>query len=101
MSDFISVAKIGDVPPGEGRIVDAAGTPVALFHIDGEFFALDNTCIHKGGPLGDGACEGVSVSCPWHGWVYDVKTGACANSPGESVTTYEVRVEADNLLVKV
>jgi nitrite reductase/ring-hydroxylating ferredoxin subunit len=101
MSEFINVANVSDVPGGEGRVVDANGTPIALFHIDGEFHALDNTCLHRGGPLGDGICEGTTVTCPWHGWQYNVASGECVNMPGERVATYEVRVEGDTVQVKV
>ena len=101
MSDFISVAKVADVPAGEGRAVQADGTEVALFTVDGDFYAIDNTCIHRGGPLGDGMCSGATVTCPWHGWQYDVKTGECLNAPGESVDRYEVRVEGEDVQVKV
>ena len=101
MSDFISVAKVTEVPEGEGRVLDAAATPIALFNVAGTFHALDNTCIHKGGPLGDGACEGATVSCPWHGWQFEIQTGACVSSPGEAVDTYEVRVDGDRVFVKL
>lgn len=101
MSDFISVAKINDVPAGEGRVIEANGTTVALFNVDGGFHALDNTCIHRGGPLGDGFCAGTTVTCPWHGWQFNVASGECLNMPGESVGTYEVRVEGDDVQVKV
>ena len=101
MADFISVAKTTDIPEGEGRVVDAGGTPVALFNVDGSFHALDNTCIHRGGPLGDGICEATTVTCPWHGWQYDVTSGECTSSPGESVDRYEVRVAGDDVQVKL
>ena len=101
MSDFISVARVDDVPAGEGRVVDANGVSVALFNIEGEFRALDNTCIHRGGPLGDGICHATTVTCPWHGWQFDIATGECASSPGERVDTYEVRVAGDDVRVKV
>lgn len=100
MSDFISVAKSGDIPDGEGRVCSAGGIEVAVFHVDGNYYALDNTCIHRGGPLGDGVCHDSTVTCPWHGWQFDVKSGACRNMPGESVDTYEVRVEGDDVQVK-
>lgn len=100
MSDFTSVAKVDDVPDGEGRVVDADGIEVALFNVEGDFHALDNTCIHRGGPLGEGICDDHTVTCPWHGWQFDVTTGECKNSPGESVDSYEVRVEGDEVLVK-
>ncbi len=101
MSDFISVAKTADVPAGEGRVFEVDGTPVAVFNIDGTFHALDNTCLHRGGPLGDGICNATTVTCPWHGWQYNVTTGECASAPGEKVDTYEVRVEGDDVQVKV
>ena len=68
MSDFISVAKTTDVPAGEGRVFEVDGVPVAVFNIDGTFHALDNTCLHRGGPLGEGICNATTVTCPWHGW---------------------------------
>ena len=66
MSDFISVAKLTDVPSGEGRVVEAGEVAIALFNIDGTFHALDNTCLHRGGPLGDGICvdgTGTILAC--------------------------------------
>jgi len=101
MSDFTSVAKVDDVPEGEGRVVEVNGVAVALFNVGGTFYAIDDTCLHRGGPLGEGACEGTIVSCPWHGWQYDVTSGACLSSPGESVDKYEVQVEGDDVRVKV
>jgi nitrite reductase (NADH) small subunit/3-phenylpropionate/trans-cinnamate dioxygenase ferredoxin subunit len=101
MSDFTSVAKVDDVPEGEGRVVEVNGVAVGLFNVGGTFYAIDDTCIHRGGPLGEGACEGNVVSCPWHGWQYDVTTGECLSSPGESVEKYEVQVDGDDVQVKV
>lgn len=100
MSDFISVAKTADVPDGEGRMFEVGGVPVAVFNIGGTFRALDNTCLHHGGPLADGVCDATTVACPWHGWEYDLETGACTNEPGQSVDTYEVRVNGDDIQVK-
>lgn len=101
MSDFISVAKITDVPDGEGRVVEAGGLAIALFNIDGDFHALDNVCLHRGGPLGDGICADGTVTCPWHGWQFDIRSGECVSSPGETVDRYEVRVEGDDVQVKL
>lgn len=101
MAEFTSVAKAGDVPEGEGRVVNVNGVQVALFKVDGDYYAIDNTCVHRGGPLGDGMCEGTVVTCPWHGWQYDVTSGQCQNVPGEQVESYEVRVEGEDVQVKV
>ena len=74
---------------------------IALFNVDGTFHALDNTCIHRGGPLGDGFCTDGTVTCPWHGWEYSMATGECKNVPGQSVDTYEVRVDGEDIHVKL
>lgn len=101
MPEFTSVAKAGEVPEGEGRVIKVDGVDVALFHLDGEYYAIDNTCVHRGGPLGEGMCDGIVVTCPWHGWQYDVTSGECQNVPGEGVESYEVRIEGDDVQVKV
>ena len=77
MSDFTWAAKANDIPSGEGRVYEVNGVAIALFNVDGIFHALDNTCIHRGGPLGDGICTDGTVTCPWHGWEYSMTTGEC------------------------
>jgi nitrite reductase/ring-hydroxylating ferredoxin subunit len=101
MSEFIRVASIGDIPSGEGRVIEVAGRSVALFNIGGEFYAIDNTCGHRGGPLGDGFCNAANlpIQCPWHGWVYNVSTGVCTSNPKERVETFEVMVEGNDVKV--
>lgn len=100
MAEFQTVAKASDLSPGEGRVVEVGGRSVALFNVDGEFHAIDNTCVHRGGPLGEGELDGSTVTCPWHGWQYNVTEGACLNVPGEGVDHYEVRVEGDEVQVR-
>ncbi len=101
MSDLINVARPSDVPTGEGRVVDANGTPIALFNLDGNFHALDNTCIHRGGPLGDGICDEATVTCARPGWQCEVASGQCINSPGDSVESDAGRVEGEDVQVKL
>ena len=101
MPNFVKVASISDLKPGENKVVNVNGTDVALFNIDGEFFATNNTCLHRGGPLGEGFLEGDVVTCPWHGWRYDVKTGANVTIPIAKVATYQVKVEDTDVLVAV
>jgi NAD(P)H-dependent nitrite reductase small subunit len=93
MSDFVTVADAKDIGPGEGRVVEVAGNEVALFNLNGTFYAIDNMCVHQGGPLGEGVLEGESVVCPWHSWKYNVKTGVCTTNPSRSVKTYSVKIE--------
>ncbi len=101
MPNFVKVASTSDLKPGENKVVNVNGTEVALFNVDGEFFAINNTCLHRGGPLGEGFLEGDIVTCPWHGWRYSVKTGANAMMPTAKVAAYQVKVESNDVLVSV
>ena len=98
---FVEVAKVSDIKSGSGKVVKANGKELALFNVDGKFHAIDNTCAHRGGPLGEGSLEGNVVTCPWHGWKYDVKTGVSAVQPSIKVQPHKVKVEGDNVLVEV
>jgi nitrite reductase/ring-hydroxylating ferredoxin subunit len=97
----VKVADQAEVPAGEGRVVDAAGKTIALFNVDGSFYAIDNTCAHRGGPLGEGDLEGHIVTCPWHAWRWDVTTGANANNPGVKVGCFPVTVENGQVFVEL
>ena len=95
------VAKRSEIPPGTGKVVEAGGKTLALFNCEGVFYAVDNTCVHRGGPLGEGSLSGTTVTCPWHGWGYDVATGACQTNPAAKVQRFDVTVEGDDLLVSL
>lgn len=99
MPNYIKVAKVNEMPPGTAREFHANGHVIALFNVEGSFHALDNTCLHRGGPLGQGALEGKVVTCPWHGWEYDVTTGAAVFNAEIKVKTFEVKVEGDDIMV--
>src|SRR5262244_2001545 len=97
----VAVGKVSDVPAGEGRVVDAVGRTLALFNVDGEIYALDNACSHRGGPLGEGDLHGPMVICPWHGWRWDVRTGGNANNPAVKVPCFPGTVEAGEIFVEL
>jgi nitrite reductase (NADH) small subunit len=97
MSDFVSVAKVNDIPPGHGKTVQVAGKNIALFNVDGTFYAIDDTCLHRGGPLGEGELTGHLVACPWHGWKYDVRTGISITNSAAQVHCYETKIEGEDL----
>ena len=99
MAEFVRVASAVDVKPGTGIVAEANGKTIALFNVDGTYHAIDNTCIHRGGPLGEGEMEGSVVTCPWHGWQFNVTTGACVNNPSGKVDSYPVKVEDDDVKV--
>jgi len=101
MGEFVKVASKSDIPVGEGCTVEVEDKAIALFNVDGNFHAIDNTCKHQGGPLGEGTLDETTVTCPWHGWEYDVSTGACLTNPAVSQTQYTVKVEGDDILVEI
>jgi nitrite reductase/ring-hydroxylating ferredoxin subunit len=98
---FVRAAKTGDVPPGTIREFQVEGKAVAVANVDGQFHAINNVCLHRGGPLGDGPLEGPVVTCPWHGWQYDVRTGKVAQNPTVGVECYPVEVRGDEIFVNV
>ncbi len=101
MSDFVKVASLSDLEAGTCRTVEANGKSVALFNVGGTVYALDNTCLHRGGPLGDGMLEDEVVTCPWHSWQYNVKTGENLRNSAVKVVTYPVQVEGNDIKVAV
>jgi nitrite reductase (NADH) small subunit len=101
MSEFVRVLAVGELPPGQCREVVVDGKAVALYNVDGSFFATGNLCLHRGGPLGQGLLEGSAVMCPWHAWTWDVTTGENTANGELKIPCYETRVEGDQVLVKV
>jgi nitrite reductase (NADH) small subunit len=101
MADFVTVARVDDVPPGTVTAVRAGDEEIALAHLDGAFYATQGTCIHLQGPLGEGRLDGPVLTCPWHGWQYDVRTGENEFDRAIQLRTYEVRVEDGEVKVAV
>ena len=102
MSKLVKVATVSELSAGEGKVVNAEGQSIALFNVDGTFSAIDNTCTHVGGPLGEGALVDDTVSCPWHGAGFNVQTGACTGGPAASdVKSFPVKIEGDDVLVEL
>ncbi len=101
MATWIRVAAVDDCPPGSAVERVAGDRVIALFNVAGAFYALDGVCPHQGGPLGDGALCGAIVTCPWHGWQFDVRTGQHQLSPRIKQPGFAVRVDAGEVLVDV
>ena len=101
MSEFVTVAQVNDIPSGEGRAVEASGKQIALFNVDGIFYAIDNNCAHRGGPLGEGSLDGSTVICPWHRWSYDVTSGECLTNSQICQEKYEVKIEGQEIKVAI
>jgi len=100
MSTFSKACAVSDVAPGTAKLVAVDGKEIALFNVGGTFYALDNECPHRGGPLGEGDLEDCIVTCPWHAWQYDVRTGESITDDLK-VARYDVKVEGGDVLVAV
>ena len=101
MTDFVRVARTREIPSGEGRMFAVSGHQVAVFNVDGRFHAIDHRCAHQQGPLAEGDLEGCVVTCPWHGWTYDVTSGQSPDDPDARVARYDIKVEKDELFIAV
>ena len=101
MPNFVKVATLSEVAPGTGMVATVNDKEVAVFNVDGTFHVIDNVCKHRGGPLGEGELDGDTVTCPWHSWQYNVKTGVCMTKEGITVDKYEVRVEDGEVKIAV
>jgi nitrite reductase/ring-hydroxylating ferredoxin subunit len=103
MADYIKVAKTSDLQPGHGMTVEINGQQVALFNCSGEYFALDGTCPHRGGPVGEGYvdCNNMTVQCPWHGWTFSLVNGVSPVNAMAKVQKFDVKVEGDEIKVEI
>jgi nitrite reductase (NADH) small subunit len=101
MDDYIDAASINDVKPGRVMRLVLDGRVIALYHTQSGFFASDNTCPHRGGPLAEGDLIGDEIICPWHLWGFDVASGICTGNPDISIVTHELKIEGDRILVKL
>ncbi len=102
MSDFIRVCSVTDVPDPGKAVFEVDDRFVIVFHLDGDFFALDDCCTHDGSPLGDGLVEGFQIICPRHGARFDIRTGQAMTMPAVHATgSHEVKVDGDGVWVRI
>lgn len=98
---WVKVAGAEQLKPGTAMKVDVNGQELALYNVDGKFFATSNICPHQGGPLAEGMMEGCTVVCPWHAWVFDVSNGQSPVNPRAKIPCFQVKVEGKDVLVSV
>jgi nitrite reductase (NADH) small subunit len=99
--EFIEVARVEELKVGRVKRCVVNDRALALVHTRDGFFALDNTCPHRGGPLSEGDVIANEIVCPWHLWGFDAATGVCAGNPDIRIQTHELRIEDDRILVKL
>ena len=99
-ANFVTVAKVGEIPSGGVKIVRRDDREIAVFHLDGAYYAMDDVCTHDGGPVAEGIIDGDVIECPRHGARFDIRSGAALSMPATApVPTYPVRVEGDEIQV--
>jgi nitrite reductase (NADH) small subunit len=99
---FLRAASASKIAPGTIHEIEVGGKTIALANVAGKFHAIDNACLHQGGPLGEGELEGAVVTCPWHGWQFDLTSGKIVQDPSvPGVACYQVEVQGDDILVNV
>ena len=101
MPRFVKLATLDDLPPGTAQEVEFEGRVYALYNVDGVISAIDGICPHQGGPLADGQVQGTTVTCPWHGWQFDIRTGKTPLGSKIKQGVFEVKLEGHDVLVAV
>jgi nitrite reductase (NADH) small subunit len=98
---FVRVAKTTEIAPGQIREIQLEGTTIAVANVGGQFHAVNNTCLHRGGPLGQGSLQGNIVTCPWHGWSFDVTSGRVTHNQVGGVACYPVELRGEDVYVDI
>jgi nitrite reductase/ring-hydroxylating ferredoxin subunit len=98
---FTKICKTSDVKTGCGKGVEINGKNVAVFNVDGNYYAINDICGHRGGPLSEGEVDGTTVICPWHGWRYNVTSGENELIPALPTEKYAVQIDGDDILVDI
>lgn len=102
MAEFVKIGTRAEMPhPGEAREFNAGGKVICVANVDGELSAMDNVCLHRGGPLGTGVVMDGKVICPWHGWAWNPKTGEAAHNRHAKMQVYPLKLEGDEVLVEI
>jgi nitrite reductase/ring-hydroxylating ferredoxin subunit len=99
MPEFVTIAQKSDVPEGESKAFTCGKHRIALFNVEGAYHAISDTCPHAGGPLSEGWVDGTEVTCPWHGWTFDVRY--CEEDRRDGVCRYRVLVDGEDIKVEL
>ena len=97
---LVTAAKVSELSASAGKIVEINGKILGLFKVGDQVYAMDGVCLHRGGPVGEGELSGTTVTCPLHGWQYDVTNGQFKFNPSVKLNTYKVEIEGDDVKVE-
>ena len=98
---FTEVLRVTDLPVGRIKAVRVDDRSVAISHTPGGFFATDNTCPHRGGPLAEGDLIGDEIVCPWHLWGFDIRTGLCPGNAEFTIAVHDLKIDGDRILLRL
>jgi len=102
VATFVRIAPQSELPPiDEAKEFPCGDKTICIANVNGSYSAMDNVCLHRGGPLGQGTVEGSKVVCPWHGWEWDTKTGAATQDPSMKIAVYPLKIENGDVLVEL
>jgi nitrite reductase (NADH) small subunit len=102
MSTVVKLTSESNLPgPNEAKEFPCAGKDICVANVNGSYSAMDNICLHRGGPLGQGLIENGKLVCPWHAWAWDPKTGEAAHNPSAKVAVYPLKIENGDVLVEI
>jgi len=101
MERWVELARVDELRVGQGRTVRAGEIRIALFNHEGEYFAIDDSCPHQGASLGEGVLHDGRVICPWHAWVFELRSGRCPRDSHEPVATYPIRLSGGTIEVRL
>ena len=102
MPGFIKLASKNEAPAqDEAKEFTCGEKTICVANIEGKLVAMDNVCLHRGGPLGQGIVDGGKIVCPWHGWQYDPATGAATHDPAAKLQTYPIKIEGDDVFIEL
>jgi nitrite reductase/ring-hydroxylating ferredoxin subunit len=96
-----AVCPLAALPPGERKFLEVDDRPLAILNVDGELHAIENVCPHRGGPVGEGMLDGHILTCPWHDWSFDIRSGQNTMNPAAVIRTYPCRAEGDQVVVEI
>ncbi|MGO8794758.1 MAG: Rieske (2Fe-2S) protein [Candidatus Sulfotelmatobacter sp.] len=102
MPAFVKLIVESELPPAnEAKEFSCDGKMICVANVNGTYTAMENVCLHRGGPLGQGMVDGGKVVCPWHGWAWDTKTGQASQSSSMKVAVYPLKIEGGDVLVEI
>lgn len=101
MPDFRKVATLGQLGPGKAMEIEVDGEQIALCNVEGKIYAVSGVCPHAGGPLAEGELQGSILTCPFHGWQFEVDSGRCMRIPAMKLKAYPVKVEGNDILLSI